>query len=228
MRRLQVARGGRDTLVIDKEAAGFGCSTRNGGQVGSSIKPGFGELAKRHGETKALAILQEGHRSLAWLGEFIAAEKIDCDYRVSGRFHAAHSPRQYEALVRAVENTPPGIDHVAELVPRAEQAREIGGNAYHGGVVYTRHAAVDPARYHRGLLERVLDAGATDRPALRRGGDQRRAGRFPREDVARDRRGPRRHRRHEWLYRRCDAVAEAAGDPDRQLHHRDRADRARK
>ncbi|MEQ1612740.1 MAG: FAD-dependent oxidoreductase, partial [Hyphomicrobiaceae bacterium] len=30
---LQTARGGRDTVVIDAEAAGFGCSTRNGGQI---------------------------------------------------------------------------------------------------------------------------------------------------------------------------------------------------
>jgi glycine/D-amino acid oxidase-like deaminating enzyme len=46
-------------------------------------------------------------------------------------------------------------------VPRAEQRRELGSDAYFGGVVYRRHAAVDPARYHQGLLERVLAAGAT-------------------------------------------------------------------
>ena len=30
---LQTARAGRQTLVIDAEAAGWGCSTRNGGQI---------------------------------------------------------------------------------------------------------------------------------------------------------------------------------------------------
>jgi glycine/D-amino acid oxidase-like deaminating enzyme len=46
------------------------------------------------------------------------------------------------------------------VVPRAEQHRELGTDAYWGGVVYRRHASVDPARYHQGLLERVQAAGA--------------------------------------------------------------------
>src|SRR5205085_10327166 len=142
------------TLVLDAEAAGWGCSTRNGGQVSSSVKPSFSELASRHGDERARRIILEGHRSLAWLGDFVAAEKIECDYRVSGRFHAAHSPRQYEALAQAQKNPPRGIDIAAHLVPRGEQSRELGTNLYHGGIVYERHAAVDPARYHAGLLKR--------------------------------------------------------------------------
>jgi glycine/D-amino acid oxidase-like deaminating enzyme len=158
---LQLARGGRSTLVVDSEAAGWGCSTRNGGQVSSSVKPGFEALARSYGAERARRILEEGHRSLAWLGEFIAEEAIDCDFRVSGRFHAAHSARQYEKLARAVGKVPVGIDTAAELVPRTEQRREIGTDAYHGGALFHRHAALDPARYHRGLLERALAAGAT-------------------------------------------------------------------
>jgi glycine/D-amino acid oxidase-like deaminating enzyme len=69
---LQTARGGRSTVVIDADAAGWGCSTRNGGQVSSSVKPSFSELAARHGQERAKNILLEGHRSLAWLGEFVA------------------------------------------------------------------------------------------------------------------------------------------------------------
>jgi glycine/D-amino acid oxidase-like deaminating enzyme len=158
---LQTARGGRSTLVLDAEAAGWGCSTRNGGQVSSSVKPSFSELAAKHGEERARGIIAEGHRSLAWLGEFVSEEKIDCDYRISGRLHAAHSARQYEALAKLVANPPAGIDLAARLVPRSEQATEIGTEAYHGGAVYTRHASVDAARLHRGLLNRVTEAGAT-------------------------------------------------------------------
>ena len=33
------ARAGRSTQVIDKHMPGWGCSTRNGGQISSSIKP---------------------------------------------------------------------------------------------------------------------------------------------------------------------------------------------
>jgi len=99
---LQTARGGRNTLVLDAEEAGFGCSTRNGGQISTSIKPGLDALARRHGSERAFRILKEGHNSLAWVNDFVAAERIDCDFRVCGRFHAAHNPAQYEALARQV------------------------------------------------------------------------------------------------------------------------------
>ena len=156
---LQTARAGRHTLVLDAEDAGFGCSTRNGGQVSTSIKPGYAQLARRHGEALAREILLEGRRSLAWLGGFIADEGIDCDYRVVGRFHAAHNARQFELLAQAAQNQTPGLEVPVDVVPRAEQHRELGTDAYWGGVVYQAHASVDPARYHQGLLHRVRSAG---------------------------------------------------------------------
>lgn len=172
---LQTARGGRDTLVLDAEDAGWGCSTRNGGQISTSIKPDFEELARRHGPERAAAILREGQNSLAWVADFVAAEKIDCDFRVVGRFHAAHNPAQYEALARRLQQQPKGLEVEADLIPRAEQRRELGSDAYFGGVVYRRHASVDPARFHQGMLERALAAGARVVPrcpvtAIRRDG----------------------------------------------------------
>ena len=158
---LQTARAGRHTLVLDAEDAGWGCSTRNGGQVSTSVKPAFAELARRHGEERAREIVREGQRSLAWLGEFIAAEGLDCDFGVVGRFHAAHNAAQFEALARAATHQPQGLEVKLHVVPRAEQHQELGTDAYWGGVVYQQHASVDPARYHQGLLQLVQQAGAT-------------------------------------------------------------------
>lgn len=164
---LQLARGGRATLVVDAETAGWGCSTRNGGQVGTSIKPGFAALARMHGEARARRIIEEGYRSLAWLGEFIGDEAIECDFRVCGRIHAAHSARQFQGLVELVKNPHGGIDPAADLVPRDAQHREVGTEVYYGGILYRRHAALDPARYHRAILELVLAAGAQVIPHCR-------------------------------------------------------------
>jgi glycine/D-amino acid oxidase-like deaminating enzyme len=161
---LQTARGGRSTIVFDAEDAGWGCSTRNGGQVSTSIKPSFDALARRHGAQRAADILREGQRSLQWIGEFVAAEGIRCDFRVSGRFHAAHNPQQFDALARRVTAQPKGLEVDAHVVTRDEQHTEIDTRAYWGGVVYSRHASVDPARYHQGLLERVIAAGAAIHP----------------------------------------------------------------
>lgn len=158
---LQTARGGRSTFVFDAGDAGFGCSTRNGGQVSTSVKPSFEALAKRHGAERAREILREGQRSLAWLGEFVRDERIDCDFRVAGRFHAAHNAAQFAALVDRATHQPKGLEVDVDIVPRAEQHRELGSHAYHGGVVYRQHASIDPARYHQGLLERAVSAGAS-------------------------------------------------------------------
>ncbi len=157
---LQTARAGRETVVFDAEDAGWGCSTRNGGQISTSLKPDFAELAAKHGADRARAILEEGDRSLAWIGEFVAAENIDCDFRICGKFVGAHNPREYERLGRKIANPTAGLEIEAHLVPGAEQHAEIGSDFYCGGAVYPRFASLDPAKYHRGLLQRVLDAGA--------------------------------------------------------------------
>ena len=156
---LQTARGGRSTLVLDAEDAGWGCSTRNGGQISTSIKPGYEELARRHGPETAARIVKDGQNSLAWIGDFVASEQIDCDFKVVGRFHAAHGPRHYDALALRVANQPKDLGIEAHMVSRAEQRGELGSDAYHGGVVYPRHASVDPARLHQGMLDRVLTSG---------------------------------------------------------------------
>lgn len=156
---LATARGGRDTVVVDAEDAGYGCSTRNGGQISTSIKPSFEELSRRHGADRAFRIVKEGQNSLAWVAEFVEREKLDCDFRVAGRFHAAHNPAQYEAMARRLASQPKGLEVAAHLVPRAEQHAELATDAYFGGTVYERHCAVDPGRFHQGILDRALGAG---------------------------------------------------------------------
>ncbi len=158
---LVAARAGRDVLVLDAEAAGWGCSSRNGGQVSTSIKPGYADLAARHGAERAFAIRKEGQAALAWIGDFIRSEAIECDWEVTGRFHAAHNPVQYEKLAKEAANQPKGLEIEAHMVPKAEQRGEIGSDLYHGGVVFPAHAALDPAKYHAGLHSRALGAGVT-------------------------------------------------------------------
>ena len=157
---LQTARGGRKTVVIDSADMGHGCSTRNGGQISTSIKPTRQALAKRVGLEKARAIRQEGVNALNWIEEFIRDEEIDCDFRRVGRFHAAHTPGHYEALVRSAEQMrrDEGLESI--VVPQSEQRRELGTDSYFGGIVYSRHASVHPAKYHRGILNKVDAAGA--------------------------------------------------------------------
>ncbi len=158
---LQTARGGRHTLVLDAENAGWGCSTRNGGQISTSIKPTFEQLSSKYGAQRAFNILKEGHNALAWIEGFVADEKIDCAFRVAGKFVGAHNPVQYELLGKKIDQQIKGLESEAYLVPRADQHTELGSDIYHGGAIFPKFASVDPARLHRGMLERVLEAQAT-------------------------------------------------------------------
>lgn len=161
---LQTVRGGRSTLVLDAEEAGWGCSSRNGGQISTSIKPTFDQLARRHGPQRAFDILKEGQQSLAWIAQFVRSEGIDCDFGQVGRFHAAHNAAQYEALAARVGSQPKGLEVDAFMVPRDRQREELGTDLYWGGAVYTQHCSVHPARYHQGLLDRVMSAGGQVAP----------------------------------------------------------------
>lgn len=158
---IECARGGRSTLVIDTNEPGFGCSTRNGGQISTSVKPSLGELASKFGETRARAIRNEGQNALSWISDFVEREGFDCDFRRVGRYHAAHTPEQYETLTRDSERmrAQEGIESFA--VTRSEQRREMGTDAYYGGVVYPHHCSVHPAKLHREYLRLALAAGAT-------------------------------------------------------------------
>lgn len=158
---LQMARGGRHVVVCDAEAAGWGCSTRNGGQISTSVKSGLETLTRRHGPEVARQVMQDGRDSLNWIEDFVDSELIDCNFKVVGRFHVAHNEAAFRKLTESALNQPAGFEVPAHVVSRAEQRTELGTSAYHGGVVFPDHASIDPGRYHAGLLERVVAAGAT-------------------------------------------------------------------
>jgi glycine/D-amino acid oxidase-like deaminating enzyme len=157
---LQTARAGRQTIVIDAEAAGWGCSTRNGGQISGEIKPDYDELSQKYGSAGAYALIKEARNALDWLGEFVVEQNIDCEYRQCGRFVAAHSPRQFRKLVASARQQPPGLEQDFRIVEAADQGSEIDSEYYHGGLVIDRHCSLDPAKYHAGLLHLVMQNDA--------------------------------------------------------------------
>ncbi|WP_211098163.1 NAD(P)/FAD-dependent oxidoreductase [Acuticoccus yangtzensis] len=155
---LKIARAGRSVVILEKGVPGEGCSTRNGGQVSTSIKPKLAKLTARHGAETAAGIIAEGIASRAFVEDFVRDEGIACDFRTCGRFHAAATPKAYAELEKLADG------ETVTMVPRDRQREELGTDAYHGGAVFHRHAALDPGLYHAGLLARVQAAGAVVLP----------------------------------------------------------------
>ena len=159
---LELARRGAEVLVLESGALGHGCSGRNGGQISDGVKPSFASLAKAHGAERAGAIIAESERALAHIGDFIAAEDIDCDFRRCGRFHGAHSRAAHKRLTAEVaeHNRLCQPANRAHMLSRGEQGREIATDAYHGGAVFPAHCSVHPMKLLHGIARRARAAGA--------------------------------------------------------------------
>ena len=157
---IQTCRNGLDTVILDAQDAGWGGSSRNGGQVSPSIKPSFQELSRKYGEEPARELLKEGNNALKWIGDFIQEENIDCDFRRVGRYYGAHSLSQFNKLEKKIKEQPESLHVDVNLVSKSQQHAEIGSDFYHGGLVHPYHASLDPARFHQGLLERALTSGS--------------------------------------------------------------------
>jgi len=171
---LTLARAGRDVAVIDAGSVGFGCSSRNGGQIGPSLhKLGLAGLSASLGAAKAVAILRESMESLTWLKEFIAREQIECDLQQPGRFRGACRPAHFEAMARESEDLGRAIGLRSEVIPADRQRDHIGSDHYHGGVVQPDDGLLHPAKYVLGLAALATGAGAKIYAPLRADGVQR-------------------------------------------------------
>ena len=176
-----LARGGRKVAVVDSFGVGWGCSSRNGGQISDGVKPGYSNLARSFGDARAREIILESERALFWLCDFIEAENIECDFRRCGRFHGAHTRKAFGQLAREVEERNRFAERAsnAYMVERTEQSAEIGTQAYYGGAVFPEHVSVHPAKLLLGIETLARSAGATIVPYCaaeaieREGGDFR-------------------------------------------------------
>lgn len=158
---LNLARAGREVLVLERdERLGFGCSTRNGGQVGARFSPGFADLESRYGKDKALRLKREGCLAYDHLVDLIKREKIECRFENSGHLLCVHSPRLYDSTARAAEIECKELGIKVEMISKADQHREVGSDAFHGAALFPEGGALDPMLYHKGLTERVRSAGA--------------------------------------------------------------------
>jgi glycine/D-amino acid oxidase-like deaminating enzyme len=157
----QLARAGASVAVIEREQAGWGASSRNGGQVLTGMKLEPGALVARFGESRARELFDVASESIACLEALIAEESIDCEYQRTGHVYAAFKPAHFEAFREEQALLARVFDHQVHLVPRAQQRAEIGSDAYYGVMVDERSAALNPAQYVHGLAAAATRAGVT-------------------------------------------------------------------
>ncbi|MBM3571590.1 MAG: FAD-binding oxidoreductase, partial [Alphaproteobacteria bacterium] len=87
----ELARGGRDTVVLDAAEPGEGASSRNAGMLGWHSKHYFTELQEKVGIDEATRFYRELRQIYEITVKRIHDEKIDCGFRKCGRFLGALS-----------------------------------------------------------------------------------------------------------------------------------------
>jgi glycine/D-amino acid oxidase-like deaminating enzyme len=156
-----LARAGATVVVLERERAGWGASSRNGGQVLAGLKIDALSLVDRYGEARAHDVFAEATKASAYLESLIAAESIACDYARVGHLQAAWKASHLDAFRREQALLARVFDHPVHVVGRAEQAAEIGSTRYHGVLVDETSAAINPAKYVHGLAGAARRGGVT-------------------------------------------------------------------
>jgi glycine/D-amino acid oxidase-like deaminating enzyme len=157
---ITLARAGRSVLVFDRMRPGEGASSRNGGMASGNLRPSLEEMTRRFGAARAEAILLEAKAAREDLAQFIASERIDCGFALTGRFTGASSAAHYERLAREADLIRGRLGVEAYAVARAEQRGELGTDYYHGGLVRQDIGGLHPAKLVAGMLRLAEASGA--------------------------------------------------------------------
>ena len=224
---LELNAQGLDCVVLDANEPGFGGSTRNGGMVSGGVNVGKRYLSKPMPADEAAPFLQDAADAFTHIENLVTREAIACHWKKSGYFLGAWCRSHYEDMAKKAASLNANAQSGAYLVPPEKQREEIGSDYYRGGMVIERAAQIHPALYFKGLLDLCTARGITD--PLQHAGDKDHAARhwLDDRDAARRDLGWRCHHRHQRLYRRCHAAAQAPRRARRLLHHRHRRARAR-
>jgi glycine/D-amino acid oxidase-like deaminating enzyme len=155
-----LARAGRSVVVFDAEDAGFGASTRNFGVIGRSLQHSFTSLERSRGLDYTLSVYRELQAAFDSVRHVIDEERIDCAFRLAGRFNIAVSPAHFDALAREYDAQRRHLGVDVEMISRQDQRREIAIEGdYHGGALIRDLGLLDPGRYHGGLLKAAMALG---------------------------------------------------------------------
>ncbi len=155
---LHLAKRGRQAMLLEAMAVGWGASGRNNGQViptMSAVEPD--QFVERFGETGERLAHLIG-QSAETLFRLVEAEGIACEAEQTGWFQPAHSPGRIKLSEKRVEawrrhGSP------AELLDREAAARLLGSDFWYGGMFNPTGGHINPLSLARGMAEACLRHG---------------------------------------------------------------------
>ena len=166
---LHLARRGAKVDLFEQNTVGFGASGRNGGMATTGMSIGIRDAVAKMGFDKAASLYRTYGQAVDLIQKLVMEEGIDCDFARPGKLILASKPAHVQGFEKTAEllNSRLGVE--THLVPKSELRREIGSDAFHGGMVDSKSASLHVGKYIRGLGEAAERAGVTiheDAPVL--------------------------------------------------------------
>ena len=155
----ELARGGRETVLLEQGPLGSGASARNGGFVHAGVRRTLPELRTRFGVELGSGLYAETVAAFEHVEELIATEGIDCAFMRCSYLHLAERPRQARRLA-AVHASLADLGHASTLLGSGEVRAHSGSARHTAGLLLKGAASLQPARFLAGLLRSAQAAGA--------------------------------------------------------------------
>lgn len=156
---LTLATAGKSVQVFDKDKAGAGASSRNGGITSGSLRFSLSQAIERYGEDKACALFVEAQTARQHLKDLITEHDIDCDYALSGLFTGALTQSDFDSMKRETDflHSKTGI---APTIVNSNMLQDyIGSSKYAGGISNDTVGTIQPAKLVAGLCKAATKAG---------------------------------------------------------------------
>jgi glycine/D-amino acid oxidase-like deaminating enzyme len=156
----RLAMEGRSVVVLEAGTVGCGASGRNGGHLNNGIAHSFLHAREIFGLEKARAMYRAFDAGVDTIERIVAEEGIDCAFRRSGKLKLASKPKHFDSLARNFEAVHRDVDPDTALLSRADLAREVVSDSFHGGMLQSRSAMMHMGRFVAGLGEAAARHGA--------------------------------------------------------------------
>ena len=127
--------------------------------TGMSI--GIRDAVAKLGFDTAMRLYGAYTEAIDLIEKLVTEERIDCDFARTGKLNLASKPAHYQGFEKTHELLTTRLGLEARLVPKGELRREIGSDAFHGGMVESKSAGLHVGKYIRGLGEAAERAGVT-------------------------------------------------------------------
>lgn len=163
---LHLAEQGVRVAVLEAREIGFGGSGRNGGQVIPGLKYDPSELIAKLGADRAQPLIDFAAGTVDAVFNLIEKHQMDVPRMRNGWIQGSHTAAALQLAERRVRDWN-GQGVAARFLDRAEAARLLGTDKYHGGWLDPRGGGIQPLSYVRGLARAALAAGVkiyTDSP----------------------------------------------------------------